>query len=439
MSDYERRSSATRTLDALVDEAKKHLDIPPPSESSSVDRDWSRLESRLVETEESRVSVIGSRRPRRSRVGIALQGAAVVLAAAAIVALFARPKPTISESGPVAEVEREQASSLRATEPFSGQVRVNGSMASSGYVVRAGDTIDVTDTRAIFERTRKVTWLLEQEPDGSRAPAAVKTPTPAAARVSAAGQPLVVGLEHGVVEAQVAPVSEGEAFAVDVATERGVVRVAVHGTHLRVARAGNHVVVDLTEGVIAIGIPPKSGMTTGTVVKAPAHVELDATDLASLRVDHAPESVRAAVSLPVEGLTKVATALSSESANAQPPHPTSVVSVAALPAKGPRPSPEDQNIAAPTKVEAPTTIASPRDAISAAVRHCAARVARPSEVRVTVTSNLRLRVSSTGVVESAQFTPPLLPEIQSCAAQAIYKTKLETETGIVTIPLEYSY
>ncbi|MBX3205581.1 MAG: hypothetical protein KF764_10970 [Labilithrix sp.] len=55
-----------------------------------------------------------------------------------------------------------------------------------------------------------------------------------------------------------------------------------------------------------------------------------------------------------------------------------------------------------------------------------------------MSSNLRLRVSSAGVVESAQFSPPLLPDIQSCAAQAIYKTKLE-ETGLVTIPIEFSY
>jgi hypothetical protein len=59
-------------------------------------------------------------------------------------------------------------------------------------------------------------------------------------------------------------------------------------------------------------------------------------------------------------------------------------------------------------------------------------------VHVTVTSDLRLRVSAAGAVESAQFVPPLLPDVQSCAAQVIYKIRLE-EPGLVTIPIEFSY
>jgi hypothetical protein len=78
----------------------------------------------------------------------------------------------------------------------------------------------------------------------------------------------------------------------------------------------------------------------------------------------------------------------------------------------------------------------------AAVRDCATgRRHSSGAVNVTVTSTLSLRVSREGEVESAQFSPPLLPEIQTCAAQAIYKTRLPTddETGAVTIPIEFSY
>ena len=60
-------------------------------------------------------------------------------------------------------------------------------------------------------------------------------------------------LDDGAFEAQVTPVPSGEAFAVDVATPTSIVRIAVHGTHLRVARAGTRVTVDLTEGVVSIG------------------------------------------------------------------------------------------------------------------------------------------------------------------------------------------
>ncbi|MBX3202941.1 MAG: hypothetical protein KF894_32740 [Labilithrix sp.] len=55
-----------------------------------------------------------------------------------------------------------------------------------------------------------------------------------------------------------------------------------------------------------------------------------------------------------------------------------------------------------------------------------------------MSTTLRLRVTSAGVVESAQFSPPLLPDVQSCAAKAIYATKLD-ETGSVAIPIEFSY
>jgi hypothetical protein len=76
--------------------------------------------------------------------------------------------------------------------------------------------------------------------------------------------------------------------------------------------------------------------------------------------------------------------------------------------------------------------------IAAAVRDCAAAKSRPTAVRVTVTSVLRLRIGPDGEVTSAQFDPPLLPEIQSCATPTIYRSRLE-ETGIVTIPIEFSY
>jgi hypothetical protein len=61
-------------------------------------------------------------------------------------------------------------------------------------------------------------------------------------------------------------------------------------------------------------------------------------------------------------------------------------------------------------------------------------------VRVTVTSSLTLHIASGGDVETAQFDPPLLPEIQSCAATAIYKATLSESAGTsVVIPIDFSY
>lgn len=433
---------SSRALSALVDEAKTHLDAPC---SPSADGDWSRLESRLMAVEEeSRISVV--ERPRRSRAQIAMRGGAVILAAAAAVVLFVRKEPSAAPivTEPLREAAAVHRYSLSSTEPVAndpsgapGAVRINGEVVTAGYRSFTAPLIEVTGTRAVFEVARKVTWLVEQATSDGDALVRVESP------VHPAGlewNPILLHLERGVVEAEVAPVSQGEAFAVDIATEHSVVRVAVHGTHLRVARTGNHVVVDLTEGVIAIGVPPAYGVTTGTTVDAPAHVELDATDLSTLRVDHTPVAVRGAVPLPVEGLVRnarpVAAPAEVATTQAPPPNPVPIVSSKV---GHPHPAAPGERDVVAAKSEVVAASRTPRETIEAAVRDCAARVARPSAVRVTVTSDLRLRVSAEGVVESAQFTPPLLPEIQSCAARAIYKTKLEAETGIVTIPLEYTY
>src|SRR5690606_41376056 len=75
------------------------------------------------------------------------------------------------------------------------------------------------------------------------------------------------------------------------------VRFAVHGAHLRVAREGARVVVDLSEGVIAIG-PPGDGITRGTTITAPARVALDVRDPGgTLVIDRDPAAVRPPVPL----------------------------------------------------------------------------------------------------------------------------------------------
>jgi hypothetical protein len=57
-----------------------------------------------------------------------------------------------------------------------------------------------------------------------------------------------------------------------------------------------------------------------------------------------------------------------------------------------------------------------------------------------MTSSLKLKIAAGGSVESARFDPPLLPEIQACAAASIYKAKLEESAGpSVTIPIDVTY
>jgi hypothetical protein len=81
-----------------------------------------------------------------------------------------------------------------------------------------------------------------------------------------------------------------------------------------------------------------------------------------------------------------------------------------------------------------------REATAAAIDECVgiARRRRMDEVLVTVASDLELQVDANGTATSAQFTPPLHPELQTCVANAIYKAKVE-ETGTVSVPIHFSY
>jgi hypothetical protein len=415
VSSEDRESPA---LDAIIAEAKEHLEPP--------ELDWARLESNLMaqvaQEEKDQEATASPDRP-------ALIAGAFTLAAAAAVALFAHRAPPIASAPvePAASVAvaapRLPAGSLRAVERLTRgeQVEIGDEPATTGRIVRDGDTIAALGARAIFERDTKVVWLVESDDKHPEEAARVRVTQVK----EAAGEPLVLGLESGIIEAQVTPIPAGEAFAVDVATDQGSVRVAVHGTHLRVAREGTHVVVDLTEGVVAIGVPPVSGITQGTTVTAPAHVELDATDLSTLRIEHSP--VRPAIPLSVRGAPVHAAAV---------PRPAPVAAAPSQVAVREAPPPEP---APPEPVASPKAAAPPRDAIVKAVRDCAAsHYSRRGEVRVTVTSSLKLRLYPTGEVQMAQFSPPLPPEIQTCTASTVYKMKFD-EPGPITVPIEYSY
>jgi hypothetical protein len=434
----QRSSTAGSPLDALVREAKHDLE-PRVSEET-----WSALEDRIVaRMAEERSPLIDDVRAPSSRTRVLRIGAAV-LAAAAAVALVVKKDPSSALLGAAPSHVELTASSLRSTEGV-GEIRVGGQPASIGHELRAGDLVEAEGARALLERPRKVTWLLEHgSTEGNAAGRHVGR-----ARVKSAGESLVLGLEDGAIEAQVTPVPNGEAFAVDIAAGTNLVRVAVHGTHLRVSRVGSRVVVDLSEGVVSIGAPPRNGSTYGTLVTAPSHVEFDAADVDhTLRIDHAPAAVRAPVALVFhDGVAGGVAARTDNAApapekGATPSEPsTAPLATVPRPASGAaRPAADPSHLGAAAKVDPSKPVLAPREAIAAAVRGCAAARSRPENVRVSVSSSLRLKIAAGGDVETAQFDPPLLPEIQTCAAAEIYKAKIEESAGrTVTIPIAFSY
>ena len=376
---------------------------------------FARIEAEEAREESSRVAQLG---PRSHGRGWTLLAGG--LAAAAAIAVYAGHKPGAAplDQGATASAPATASSLVRGGK--AGEVLVGGAVAATGAVLHAGEVLETHHAMAFMEReaplggTPLVAWGLEES---SRVTV-----------VKAVGT-LVLSLEQGSVEAQVLPVATGEAFAVDVPGADGAVtRVAVHGTHLRVSRvqtgAQVRLVVDLSEGVVSIGAPPRAGSTYGALVTAPAHVELDTADASSLVVSHKVEDVR----LPVD-LAAASAPIALAPAAAASPAPQ-VAQHVAVPAPAVRPVP-----AAP---RLPVADPNAEATVSAAVKACMSGRAAPADgqVTVTVSSSLEIRLNEEGGVDLARFNPPLPPDVQLCAANAIYKTRFP-RTGTVTIELKF--
>lgn len=414
----------TSALEQLVAEAR--AEVVPGAELSPADEART-LDAVLARAQREDAAGAPRVAPLRTRPYAGPIAFAVAAAAAVVVSLRGAPAPT-SEPGPSEPggAVASSAAPLGAARSVRGPGRATagGRQLGPGAAPFEGEALGADDARVVFDRPGKVIWAVDGL--GGKAEA----------RARAVGETLVVTLDEGAVEADVTPVPHGEAFAVDVVGERGAVRVAVHGTHLRVgrdARGGSRVVVDLTEGVVVVGAPPRAGTTQGKLVTAPARVELDLADpVGSLVVSHDPAVVRPALALADDARAAAAAGAPSSLPHAEP---------GAEDVPGLVPPPGTSSAAAAPRANAKGTAAH-RDAtpprteseIVEAVRACAAGHLGTSRVAVSFASTLHLRVGASGEVEAARFEPPLDPATQQCAAGAIYKARLGA-AGDLAIPV----
>jgi hypothetical protein len=421
------RRSDEEIVNELAEEAKSLWVAPPGGDE---------LEAKLVARIDAYEATKRAAPAAREVDGRLWGSVALMTALAAGVFFFARPHT----GGPSASVERGPSPAAAPEAPLSreseqalaaspspeevvkprpstpaeltavtggGELRADGVKAAIHSVAfHDGQTQQARGGDAVFAAAGRVDWLLERGTDLS------------VVRAGAHGGAIVLALQVGAIEAQVVPVVGGEAFAVDV----DGVRVAVHGTHLRVARqerGGAHVVVDLSEGVISVGAPPKAGSTVGLLVNAPAHVEFSVNDLdGTLRVDHDPSHVRPAVD-------PVKLSQSSSVPELAPSNPvTSGTSAGTAPVASPR-TPSAPAPKAPTATEL----------VAAAVHKCAEETLHPGEGNLTVSSMLTVDVNPDGSARIANFNPPVKPEFQSCVARTVYSTTW-SEPGEHKIPIE---
>jgi ferric-dicitrate binding protein FerR (iron transport regulator) len=391
------------TLQGLVRDAKAELGTREAREI-----DWAAVDDKLfgrIQAEERRER---ARRATSQGSRWALVAGALAAAAALALVVGKAREPRAPESS--ATASDETAGRIVAIEG-GGQLLVEGKPLPVGGVLRAGDSVEAHGAQITVERSGKLTWILER---GTRA------------TVTHAQGAVVVALEQGAIEAQVVPVPAGEAFAVDV----GPARVAVHGTHLRIARAGDRVVVDLSEGVVSLGPAPRVGSTLGSLVTAPAHAEFSAGDAeASLTVTHDPVAVRAATPLGASAEAKPSTA---PLAAVAPPRPEATE----VHTGGPVPPRTDTHPGAAAAPPRPAPAPDPQWAIASAVRACLAERPRADNVTVEVSTEVRLEVDAEGNVLHARFEPPVAPDVNACASSAIYHTRF-AHGGSVSIPIDF--
>ncbi len=413
------------------------------------DLDFDRMEAALM----ARVSAESARRKLRSRVSMGI-GALAMAAAAALV--IARSDGLRMESASLASDNRGSDQNT-AADPGAGALESGSVVSLSGaskspHALGRGDSLrrgdEVETSRAIFRASGRVVFAVSGSTEAESARLSV----------SETDRPIVLSLSRGVVEAQVDKVTSGEAFAVDVPSESNSVRIAVHGTHLRVARNGGHVTLDLTEGIVNVGRPPKSGSTYGKLVTAPAHVEFDVAsletsftmtkDVDKVRVAEALSPTQAFAPLDPHAMPQGPALQDPESlvpGNAQPVSPSNAkpvfaqAPVVAQPQAGPaNPSaPKDPGVV-PAPVE-PRVDA--RTAINDAIASCAQEKLRNTgELTVTLASTLNLRVGDDGYVQAARFEPPLDPAVQKCAASTIYKVHFTepAQGGLASVTMPIS-
>lgn len=375
--------------------------------------DWDRVDQSLFARIEHEQREERALRPKLQDRRWAYFGSAAVAMAATLGILLGKSREPSSVrlgathadslAGRIAEVQGE------------GSVLVNGVGAAPGASVRLGDGIETRGSEATLVREGAANIVIEPN---SRL------------LVRQVSGTLVLSLERGALEARVVPVSAGEAFAVDVADSR----IAVHGTVLRVARVGDHAAVDLLEGVVSVGAAPRFGQLLGSLITAPAHVEFSVDDaVKTLNVSHDPSLVRsvplsaASATTPAAHFEEPERSLRSRSE----PNPLRPATPAVSPGhldNNRGPTPNLQGAATPE--------VGSNESVEAAVVACMRERPRAENVTVVVSTTLYLDVGDDGAVRTARFDPPVLPEVNGCAAAAIYKMHFP-HPGAVALPIEF--
>jgi hypothetical protein len=369
------RRPEERALDRLILELR---------EQGSPELDWQRVEARLLR--EPKPEARGAVAVFLSRLRLPALGLVAVAAVAAVL-VARKPTPAVVLPHAVAKL---------ANAP------INGDQLALGTHITAGNQ------PVIVEHPGRARWTLEPH---------------ATAFVTNAGEFLTLQLESGALSASVVPNPKPETFAVEVAGTR----VAVHGTAFRVERAGDQVLVAVSEGTVAVE-PSGTHSEPSFLLRRDSRgsFALDGRtgsvegNASALVHDSGAQSHREIVRVKHVALTPAGKALARPSSASNEAASPSVAAPAAQPASGLPLQPSISDI---------------ESGVSSALElmnRCFHDQTRSTGNRVSASTSLTLSVASDGTIKSVTFAPPLAPAVEDCAVNGLRNLSFAHSTEGVT-------
>jgi len=268
-------------------------------------------------------------------------------------------------------------------------------------------------------------------------------------RVKTVTTPHEIVLESGSVYAEVKPQLGSDELNETFAVIAGTSRVAVHGTVFSVQRDGDRVVVEVTRGAVSVGPVASRGPTTGRLLVGPARAAFT-TEQGRLAADQSsPVAHLVAGADEAQKPVSVDEPLQPAVASPTSPSDPDVASARlALPtvrpatgaqdvdsdaagddvddARDDEPAPSDSK----AELDAPTEPKMSIDQARAMVLACLNRNRdsdQPSDLQVTVSSEVSVKLDDAGKIRAVRFSPPLKPSLQQHCGGALFGQRLDAQ------------
>jgi hypothetical protein len=283
---------------------------------------------------------------------------------------------------------------------------LNGDQLAIGTRVTAGDR------ELVVEHQGRARWTLEPH---------------ATASVADAGEFLTLKLESGALSAAVVPNPKPETFAVEV----GGTRVAVHGTAFRVERAGERVLVAVSEGTVAVEPSGAHSM--------PAFL-LRRDSRGSFALDGRSGSVEgnASAITPSSGARSHREVARAPRPAHLPPAPQAAQAAQAgaplEPSAAQAPAPAQPSQPA-QQLPAQPSISDIESGVSSALElmnRCFHDKTQSTGIGVSANTGLTLSVAGDGTIQSVTFAPPLAPAVEDCAVNGLRSLTFARSTDGLT-------